>query len=190
MKKLFGFKKVKYQYILSEPYIFHLDHSDKWQQYYNQDWPDANRQIKLVADNKVWANISPLTDEVMIRPGYAWDGCTPQYELTFFGKKFRVGVPEGKLQTLSYWTTNTELFSWGTGNRIRKDTVGPATMYAALEHDLWCQFRKDIPPTVPWSAPETSFLIHLDFVDFKLATVYHAATYLYQGIKHGKIFAR
>lgn len=52
--------------------------------------------------------------------GYAWDGCTPKYELF----DFIVGTPDG---VLDYFTEE------------------PITYYASMVHDILYQFREEVP---------------------------------------------
>ncbi len=56
--------------------------------------------------------------EIVVQPGYAWDGCTPKFDIAGLGV---VGVPDGRLyQGL------------------------PITYYPSLVHDVFCQFKHEI----------------------------------------------
>lgn len=58
---------------------------------------------------------------MVVRPGYAWDGCSPSFNLA--GTALWLGVPDGPL---------------GPDGR-------PVGWRASLFHDALCQFRRDIP---------------------------------------------
>lgn len=57
---------------------------------------------------------------ITVFKGYAWDGCSPRYEFNVFGKRFVVGVPNG-----------------------RKDQLRIASLF----HDVFCQFSRLIDIT-------------------------------------------
>lgn len=69
-----------------------------------------------------WNDWCAIVDgRILVHEGYAWDGCSPKYELA---ARWVVGVPDGRLQ----------------------EGV-PITYHASLVHDVFCQFRDQIPIT-------------------------------------------
>jgi hypothetical protein len=69
---------------------------------------------------------------VVIRKGYAWDGCSPKFGV--FGL-FNIGVPDGALRLGKPWT-----------------------YYASVVHDVLCQFE-EIPITKKQSVDAFDFLL-------------------------------
>ena len=63
----------------------------------------------------------PNKGRLIIRTGYAWDGCTPKFSILGL---VVLGVPDG---------------------RLRHNV--PMTYHASLVHDALCQFRHEIPIT-------------------------------------------
>ena len=76
-----------------------------------------------------WCIISGGT--IQIRPGYAWDGCTPAIPLPF---NLWIGTPDGHLC----------------------DDGKPQAFYASLVHDVLCQYHA----TVPMSKQAVSSIFH------------------------------
>jgi len=74
---------------------------------------------------KIW--MSTKGSQVIVEKGYSWDGCTPKFKLSAFGRSFIFGTPDGK-------------------NIYHKNLkeIAPMRKYASLLHDVLCQFHKEI----------------------------------------------
>jgi hypothetical protein len=87
--------------------------------------------------------------------GYAWDGCTPKFELL----DMIIGTPDGKLDYI---------------------TEEPITYYASMTHDILYQFKRE----VPLSRKTTDILFRLIMKDagFTWTNVYYFFVRLLGGV--------
>jgi len=86
--------------------------------------------------------------------GYAWDGCTPKFNLFDIAL---IGTPDG---------------------RINVNTGKPVTYYASLVHDVLCQFWQQIG--IERKEADRLFLHYLG--DFQLRYIYYAAVRIFGAI--------
>lgn len=75
--------------------------------------------LKKVQFDNHWCHISE--GSIWIRQGYAWDGCSPKLDIAGL---LTIGIPDGRLY-----------------NGL------PMTYFPSLVHDVFCQFRDEIPVT-------------------------------------------
>ena len=62
---------------------------------------------------------------VTVLEAYAWNGASPRLSFKLFGKRFRIGTPNGKKQR--HWVNGKKRYE-------------PALYYVTLEHDFLTQF--------------------------------------------------
>jgi len=85
------------------------------------------------------------------KDGYAWDGCTPKYNIIDL---FLLGIPDGRNLVL---------------------TGKPVTYYASMIHDMLCQHQKEIGITRKQA--DQTFLMFMG--DFKLRYLYYYTVRVY-----------
>lgn len=90
--------------------------------------------------------------------GYAWDGCTPKFEFL----DIYIGVPDGTHREQTVFCGDDYNTSWV-----------PKTYYASLVHDVFYQFKADIP--VSRKTADLIFLRLMQRANFKLAYPYYLA---------------
>lgn len=86
--------------------------------------------------------------------GYAWDGCTPKWEIL----DLVIGTPDGRLNYV---------------------TEKPITYYASLIHDILYQFKADVP--VSRKETDLIFRDELRRASFFWTIVYFAVVRLFGG---------
>ncbi len=84
-----------------------------WKYRLDNDYCYKNQAFKGIEFNSNWLVIDD--GEILIKAGYAWDGCSPKR--TFTGL-FTFGTPDGVLRHGKAWT-----------------------YHASLVHDILCQYR-------------------------------------------------
>lgn len=94
----------KFRFI--NPWIYKLD----------EDFVYSNRRLRGYDYQDEWISIS--SGSIVIRKGYAWDGCSFKFN---FADVFILGVPDG---------------------RIDIHTYKPVTYHASLVHDALCQIAR------------------------------------------------
>ncbi len=91
----------------------------QWRYALASDYGHTSRQLDGIDFENDWITIR--SGNIVIKAGYAWDGCSPC--ISVFGLCY-LGTPDGA------------------------DHLGvPATYHASLVHDVFCQWRKEIPVT-------------------------------------------
>jgi len=101
--------------------------------------------LEGIEHHNEWCSISH--GKITIRTGYAWDGCSPKYDVLGL---FVIGTPDGRMHE---------------GKRITHD--------ASLVHDVLCQFRHEIP--ISKEATIQIFSDMLNDVCFGAEPIYTAA---------------
>lgn len=91
--------KVKDRYVLAEEFIY------------------KHSVLVDIEYCNAWCTIAG--GSILVRPGYAWDGCSPKYDIAGL---ITIGTPDGRLHE-----------GW------------PITYHSSLVHDVFCQFRLEIP---------------------------------------------
>lgn len=108
-----------------------------------------------------WFSIHPdgkFEIRASLGKGYAWDGCTPKWELL----DLIVGTPDGRLDYL---------------------TEEPITYYASMVHDILYQFKDEIP--VSRNTADKLFHIIMKQADYWWRGLYFAIVSLFGGIYGG-----
>lgn len=122
--RYFGAPGNHWRYALAEPFGYHSHH------------------LKGVNFENAWLTIRD--GDIVIRAGYAWNGCSPC--VSVFGL-FYFGTPDGAAH-------------------LGK----PATYHASLVHDALCQWRRELP--ISKAASVAVFRQLLDDVKFPLTGLY------------------
>ena len=104
--------------------------------------------LKITEKGKIFINASK-------KRGYAWDGCTPKFEIL----DMIFGVPDGKLDYL---------------------TQKPITYYASMVHDMLYQFKKEVP--LSRKEADLIFLKIMQEGGFMLSTIYYIAVRILGGL--------
>lgn len=111
--------------------------------------------------------------------GYAWDGCTPKWEIL----DFLPGTPDGVVRKQQVEVITDRIApDGGRWCEVQFDYV-PKTYYASLVHDLLYQFKADVP--VSRKTTDLIFFEMMRATKFKPAKLYYLAVRLVGGI-YGK----
>lgn len=91
--------------------------------------------------------------------GYAWDGCSPKWELM----DFLIGTPDCRLDYI---------------------TQQPMTFFASMTHDIFYQFKKEVP--ISRKTADVLFRLILRDSGFKWTALYYFFVRRFGGIFFGK----
>ena len=136
--------------MLKKPFLFTLKEAFKYDTGIDLSQRLPTQTITFGgAQSQAWWLMITMHGLIVINKNYAWDGCSPKFELL----GHVIGTPDGG---------------------IKSDTRLPVTYDASLVHDALCQFADD--PKMPFSRAEIDALFYsiLKRDGFQFAGLYYA----------------